>query len=129
LTSDITRKSIVLVDDEVDLVQLFSDALKSAGLEVIQFDNPIKALEYVRNYHSNISLVLTDWRMPQMNGLELTKRVSEIDEEIKIVLMSAFEIEQDQLKEINVGDYLKKPIHMNQLIDAARKEVYSTVTH
>ena len=67
--------------------------------------------------------------MPQMNGLELTKRVSEIDEEIKILLMSAFEIEQNQLKEINVGDYLKKPIHMNQLIDAARKEVYSTVTH
>ena len=66
--------------------------------------------------------------MPQTNGLDLTKRVLEIDEEIKILLMSAFEIEQKQINEVNVGDYLK-PIHMNQLIDAARKEVYSTVTH
>ena len=58
--------------------------------------------------------------MPQMNGLELTKRVSEIDETIKILLMSAFELEQDQLNEVNMDDYLK-PIHMNQLIDAVRK--------
>ena len=48
--------------------------------------------------------------------------------EIKI-LMSTFELEQDQLNEINMGDYLKKPIQMNQLIDAVRKEVYRIVTH
>ena len=42
--------------------------------------------------------------------------------------MSAYELDEQQLKEINKGDYVKKPIHMNQLIDTVQKEVYSTVT-
>ena len=66
--------------------------------------------------------------MPQMNGLELTKNVLAIDDEIKVILMSAYDLEEDQLKEINKNDYLRKPIHMNKLIDAVKKEVYGTIT-
>ena len=69
-------------------------ALKSAGFDTIPFDKPTKALEYVREYHSKILLVLTDWRMPQISGLELTKKVSEIDDKLKVVLMSAYELEK-----------------------------------
>mgnify|MGYP003575475544 CR=1 FL=1 len=127
LTLESIRKSIVLVDDEMDLVQLFSDALRSSGLDVIPFDSPLKALDYIIENHSKILLVLTDWRMPEINGLELSKRVSQIDDKIKIKLMSAFELEQDQLKEINMDDYLQKPLHMNQLIDTVKREVYSTI--
>ena len=75
-----------------------------------------------------ISLVITDWCMPQMNGLELTKKVTEIDHEIKAMLMSAYDLEKDQLKEINKNDYLRKPIENNKLIDAVKKEVYGTIT-
>jgi DNA-binding NtrC family response regulator len=116
------------VDDEADLVQLFSDALKSGGLDAIPFDNSIEALEYIRKSHGKIALVLTDWKMPQMNGLELTKKISEIDDKIKLMLMSAYELEEHQLNEINLHFYLKKPLHMNQLIDTVQKEVYSTVS-
>jgi DNA-binding response OmpR family regulator len=127
LTLESIPTSIVLVDDETDLVQLFSDALWSSGLDTIPFDSPLKALDYIIENHSKILLVLTDWRMPEINGLELSKRVSQIDDKIKIMIMSAFELEQDQLKEINMDDYLQKPLHMNQLIDTVKKEVYRTI--
>jgi DNA-binding NtrC family response regulator len=126
MNSDSTRKSIVLVDDENDLVQLFSEALKAAGFDTIPFDKSTKALEYLRENHSKISLVLTDWRMPQISGLELTKKVSEIDDKLKVVLMSAYELEKDQLNKINKTEYLQKPLHLNQLIDEVKKEVYGT---
>ena len=51
-----------------------------------------------------------------------------IDDEIKAMLMSAYDLEEDQLKEINKNDYLRKPIENNKLIDAVKKEVYGTIT-
>jgi two-component SAPR family response regulator len=115
------------VDDEPDLLQLFSGVLKSAGFDVISFDNPLSAVDYMQEHHSEICLLVTDWRMPEMNGLELTKKVTEIDNEIKSMLMSAYDLEKDQLKEINNNDYLRKPIENNKLIDAVKNEVYGTI--
>ena len=104
------RDAVLIVDDEPDLVNLFTDALKAGDLNAIGFDNPLTALEYISENHLTICLVVTDWKMPDMNGLELTKRITEIDNEISVMLMSAYELDQDQLKEINKDDYLKKPI-------------------
>ena len=47
------------------MVRLFSDALKSLGFRTRGFDNPIDAIEYLRNYHDEFRLVVTDWRRPK----------------------------------------------------------------
>ena len=99
------RDAVLIVDDEPDLANLFTDALKAADLNAIGFDNALSALKYISDNHSTICLIVTDWKMPNMNGLELTKRVKEIDNEIGIMLMSAYELEEDQLKEVNKDDY------------------------
>ncbi len=106
------RDTVLIVDDEPDLANLFTDALKAADLNAIGFDNPLTVLEYIRDNHNTICLIVTDWRMPDIDGLELTKRVNEIDNEIGIMLMSAYELDEDQLKEVNKDDYLRKPVHM-----------------
>ena len=119
------RKHIIIVDDDSDLANLFTDAIKSVGLNAIGFDNPLVTLDYIREHHSEVCLVVTDWRMPQMNGLELTKKVVEIDNEIGVMLMSAYELEEDQLREVNKDDYLRKPIHMGQLIETIKREYFA----
>jgi two-component system, cell cycle sensor histidine kinase and response regulator CckA len=119
------RDAVLIVDDEPDLVNLFTDALMVAELNAIGFDNPLTALDYISENHSTICLVVTDWKMPQINGFELTKKVAEIDNEIGVMLMSAYELEQDQLKEINKDDYLKKPVHMAKLIDSIKREYFA----
>jgi len=53
------------------------------------------------------SLVVTNWKMIETNGLLLINRIAENDEEIQVMLISAYELEQDQLKEVNKNDYLK----------------------
>jgi DNA-binding NtrC family response regulator len=119
------RDAVLIVDDEPDLVNLFTDALKAGDLNAIGFDNPLTALEYISENHLTICLVVTDFKMPDMNGLELTKRITEIDNEISVMLMSAYELEQDQLKEVNKDDYLKKPFHMAKLIDSIKREYFA----
>ena len=118
------RDAVLIVDDEPDLANLFTDALKAADLNAIGFDNPLTALEYIRENHDTICLIVTDWKMPDMNGLELTKKVNEIDNEIGIMLMSAYELEEDQLKEVNKDDYLRKPVHMGKLIDTSQERIF-----
>jgi two-component SAPR family response regulator len=113
------------VDDDYDLAQLFVDAIKSSGLNTIGFDRPLDAVDYLRRHHSEVCLVVTDWKMPEMNGLELTRKVAEIDDEIEVMLMSAYELQQDQLKEVNKNDYLKKPVHIKTLIDTIKKEYFA----
>ena len=62
------RDAVLIVDDEPDLVNLFTDALIKAGdLNAIGFDNPLTALEYISENHLTICLVVTDWKMPDMN--------------------------------------------------------------
>ena len=117
------RKQIVVVDDEPDLAQLFCDGLQSAGFKAKEFDDPEAAMEYVSINHPKIALVITDWKMLKINGFGLAKAIRQIDDEIKIMLMSAYELEQDQLKETDKHDYLKKPIHMAKLIETVKKEL------
>ena len=74
-------------------------------------------------HNSEVSLVITDWKMPKMNGLELTKIISYIDDKIKVMLMSAYELEKDQLKEINKDDYMKKPFHISKLIEIVKLQL------
>ena len=119
------RDAVLIIDDELDLTNLFTDALKAADLNAIGFDNPFTALEYIRENHDTICLIVTDWRMPDIDGLELVKRVNEIDNEIGIMLMSAYELDEDQLKEVNKDDYLRKPVHIGKLIEIVKSEYFA----
>ena len=70
------RRQIIVIDDDPDLASLFCDGLKSAGYKTVAFiDDPKAAIEYISKRNSEVSLVITDWKMPKMNGLELIKKV------------------------------------------------------
>ena len=67
---------ILLVDDEKDVLDLFSEYLTSNGYNIIAFDNPVKALEYFYKNPNNCAVVITDYRMPQMSGLDFLKKIN-----------------------------------------------------
>ena len=120
--------SILLVDDENDILNLFCDCLQKFGYETIAFNNPVDALNYINTSNiSNCSLIITDYKMPQMSGIDLVKKIREKDTDykIKIMLISAFiksDLNVDDiLKILKIDKIIEKPIHLENLMDEVKK--------
>ena len=88
----LNSKFILALDDEFDIVTLVKQGLQKYGFNIFAFTDPLMALEDFKIKYNNCSLILSDIRMPGMNGYEFVKKAKEIDKQVKIVLMSAFEI-------------------------------------
>ncbi len=87
---------VAIIDDEVDLAYLFRAALSQiAGVEVFSFTNPHLALEHFQINHQNYRVVISDYRMHEMTGIQLLERMKEINPTVKKMLVSAFEIEDE----------------------------------
>ncbi|HEX7178622.1 MAG TPA: response regulator, partial [Nitrososphaeraceae archaeon] len=72
---------IAIVDDEGDLLTLFTEALKTAGLNVIGYTDPIQILDVFESNPNSYDMLITDIRMPNMNGFQLVKRILELNED------------------------------------------------
>jgi DNA-binding NtrC family response regulator len=106
---------IMIIDDDEDILNLFGDFLRKEGYDVVTYLEPLKALKEIENNPTQYSLIITDIRMPGISGIDLIKRVSSINADIKVILMSAFEINGNELKELTYHEHLQKPIHMRAL--------------
>lgn len=110
------------MDDEKDILTLYHECLEAWGYPAISFDNPIDALNYMDNENNiyNHSLIITDYRMPQMNGLELIQHIREKYSvnnnncQLKVILISAFVISEFTLNEkvpqLKIDKIIEKPI-------------------
>ena len=117
------RHSIVLVDDELDIVNSVRRWLKADGFDVYGFTNPLQALEYFQNNYDKIDLVISDIRMPGMNGYELVKKVKAIRPEIKVVFMTALEFTEDMseiLPSIKIDGFMLKPGRIESLVNTIK---------
>ena len=83
--------SILVVDDEEELSTLFQHAIEAMGLDAVSFTDPLQAFEYFKDNPNKIQLVITDLRMPGISGLELAKKVRELNDAVKIFLMTVFD--------------------------------------
>jgi len=122
---------ILLVDDEKDILDLFSEYLTSNGFNTISFDNPVKAIKYFYQNPNNCSLVITDYKMPQMSGIDLIKKIKEKDTnyKIKTIIISAFikdNIPYDKSYITTVDKILEKPIYLDRLKNEVQ-ELISTI--
>jgi DNA-binding NtrC family response regulator len=122
-----TQMIIQVVDDEFDIVNIIKLYLKQVGMNVFGFTDPIMALEHFRINCKDYILVVSDIRMPGMNGFEFVRRVREINPAIKVLLMSAFEINSTELS-IGLGGakiegFIQKPISLHELNTIVKKQL------
>ena len=110
------RKALV-VDDDVDMVNLLKRYLEKQGMEVYTAGNGVEALEIL--YKSDVRLVLTDWLMPEMDGVSLCKKIrsSYIAGYTYIIFLTARGKKEDIVAGMEAGadDYLSKPVNSNEL--------------
>ena len=114
------RRSILLVDDEQDIVNSVKRWLIADGFKVHGFADPLQALEYFQNNSGDIDLVLSDIRMQKMNGYELVKRIKAIRPETRVVFMTALEFNEDMSKilpPIKIDGFMLKPGSLENLVN------------
>jgi DNA-binding NtrC family response regulator len=112
---------ILIIDDDEDVLNLFSDFLKKQGYKVTPFIDPLSALKDIQERPQRYSVIITDIRMPGISGLELIKRVCKINQDIKVILMSAFDLNGDDLNQIGYEKFIQKPLHIHALAETIDK--------
>ena len=120
------RNQIAIIDDETDIAKLFSEGLEMAGFKTIAFDDPEDAIEYISVNHSKIALTTVDWWMPLMDGFRIMKLISDIDSNIKVLLISGYDLTEEQPKASNNVSYLKKAYQDSQTNRNRRERINST---
>lgn len=117
--SRIDTGSILVLDDDFDINNLIKVALQNHGYNVFGFTDPLLALEHFKINLSIYSLVMSDLRMPLMNGFEFVRKVKKMSPKIKVLLMTAFEINEMEftrvLPEPKIDGFIQKPISMRKL--------------
>ena len=110
------KETILLVDDQIDILTTSKETLESYGYKVLIAGNGIQALEIFEKYHDIIDLVISDVVMPDMDGIELRMLGQQIKPNIKFLLMSAFSPKLE-----NEEGYLLKPFLGSQLARKVRE--------
>jgi DNA-binding NtrC family response regulator len=109
----------MVVDDEHDILQVMRAGLTRYGHNVMVFSDPLLAMKEFALNHCDYKLILTDLRMPSMSGIELAKKAREIDPDVKLLIMTAFELTSYEilynLPFVRPEEVLKKPISMQSV--------------
>ena len=132
-----SAKIVSIVDDELDITELFHDAVCGSidGVTVVSFNDPVIALEHFTQNKERYALVISDFRMPNLTGLELLKKVKKFKSNVRTILVSAYEVEynavfQRYMQESIIDSFIEKPVTINQLCQRVRDEfqVYQLAT-
>jgi DNA-binding NtrC family response regulator len=98
------------------------------GVDVFSFNDPILALEHFEEKKSAYALVISDLRMPRLNGLELLKKVKDSNSSVRTILISAYNFDEDKLfqeymeKRI-IDSTIEKPVTIQRLSQRVRDEL------
>lgn len=116
---------ILIVDDQFGIRILLNEVLQKEGYETFQAANGVQAIQIV-NEHSP-DLVLLDMKIPGMDGIEILKRIKEIDKDIRVFIMTAYgELDMIQkAKDLGALEHFAKPFDIDDIRSAIR-ELLST---
>ena len=124
------KRIVSVVDDDIYIAKLFHEVLGQNffEIEVYSFSEPVKALEHFTVNKDDFALLISDLRMPSLNGLELLKNVKTLNGRVRTILMSAYNFEEDELyqkymKEQVINSTIEKPVTMNRLYQRVREEL------
>lgn len=112
---------IMIVDDESDILSVIKRGLESKNdFMVDTFSKGDDAIDNFQNHPQNYyDLVITDIRMPKVNGFELYRKIKDTDPNMKIAFITAFEINKEEFSKVipsvNVTHFISKPVSISKL--------------
>jgi DNA-binding NtrC family response regulator len=123
-------KLVAVVDDEQDITTLFHHALRSInGITIFAFTDPTLALEHFQENKDDYVLVISDFNMPRLNGMDLLRKMKDMKKYVRTILMTAYDIEdtifQDYRKEEIINGFFQKPVRLTKLVDEVNTQLHS----
>lgn len=115
------KKKILIVDDDVDILRIIT---KMLALEDFDLDSAISGEEALEKINTNRpDIVLLDIMMPIMNGIEVLRRIKDIDKSIRIIMITAFGDIDSYLDAMEWGavEYINKPFESEELLRMINK--------
>ena len=110
-------RTLLLVEDEIEVAQSFTDILEFLGFEVLVGSNGVDGLAMFEKYHERIDVVITDLLMPEMDGETFLKTVRKTDTDVKIIVASGNPISKkvNELYEWDITGFVQKPFTINTI--------------
>jgi CheY-like chemotaxis protein len=113
---------VLVLDDDFDLARLVKQILQKDGFKnVFAFTDPLLALEHFRINHKDYFLIISDIRMPVMNGFQFISEARKINPKVKILLMTAFEINDKEfaqaLPKPKIDGLIRKPATSKEILN------------
>lgn len=117
------KKSILVVDDELLIRDLLYDFFVDQGWDIAVAENSQKAISILEE--NPFDLVLTDIKMPEMDGMELTQYIKEHHPELPVIIMTGYPSVETAVTALRIkaADYIIKPFNINQLYKTVEKEI------
>jgi DNA-binding response OmpR family regulator len=112
-----SKGTILIVDDELEVVRMVARFLSAEGYNVLAADSPSKARELCMNSQSDIDLLLSDFNMPETNGLILGRELQMLHSTLRLMFMSGSWQAENQLQ-MSGFVCLRKPFQFPDLISA-----------
>jgi CheY-like chemotaxis protein len=113
---------VLVLDDDFDISLLIKQTLQKDNFKnVFAFTDPLLALEHFRKNQKEYSLIISDIRMPTMNGFEFVREAKKIKPKVKILLMTAFEIDDKEFARVlpkpKIDGLIRKPASPKQILN------------
>ena len=105
-------KAIAIVEDEKDLLCLFKEALELNGFKVYGFTSSIEALSHITKNSEDYDLIISEYRMPDINGNDLCTKLLTFNSSLNVIIMSAFHDFEYNSK----FEFISKPITISKLL-------------
>lgn len=115
------REKVLIVDDQFGIRTLLNEVLQKEGYEIFQAANGLQALSVTEQHAPD--LVLLDMKIPGMDGLEILKKMKEINPDIRVIIMTAYgELDLiEQTKKLGALAHFSKPFDIEEIRSAVKK--------
>jgi CheY-like chemotaxis protein len=109
----------MVVDDEAELANLYRECLKKSGFQTVSFTDPLLAVKDFSHNIDKYSLLITDLRMPHLNGIEFANEIRQYNQHVQILLLTAY-FDDDRLRtedfiNADFAEVIEKPVSLKVL--------------
>jgi DNA-binding response OmpR family regulator len=113
-----SKDLLLIVEDEESIGEGLQFNFEAEGFDVAVVSDGIEAIHFIKNNYENISTIILDIMLPQLDGYEILKRTRILAERIPILVLSAKSLENDRIKAFELGadDYVTKPFNLSEII-------------